>query len=201
MLSLVFASALVQIEVRTSYDANRKVAGHVADERSIGKAREWLGKQAPAFTAKDLNGKPVTLKSLAGKPVAIFFLDKECPCCARAKVYVDRLHAAYGAAAHVVGFVNGSAQQTMAWTKKNKPLFRVLPDPGNRVALTYKAEFGMACRMLDKNGKILLSYPGYSTVILQNFEEWLAAELGVQEKGIKTFPAPDEITSGCPLIR
>lgn len=201
MISFFLAAALNQIEVRTSYDANRKVAGHIADQRSIERAREWLGKQAPAFTAKDLKGNTVTLKSLAGKPAVIFFLDKECPCCASAKVYVDRLHEAYGSAAPIIGFVNGSPQQTLAWAKKNKPLFRVLSDPGNKIALAYKAEVGMACRFLGKDGKILLSYPGYSTIILQNLEEWLAAELGVQEKGIKTFPAPDEITSGCPLIR
>ena len=189
----------MQIEVRTSYDANRKVAGHIADGRSIERARECIGKM-PGFSATDSNGKAISLWGLRGKPVVIFFLDKDCPCCVSGKLYVDRIQAAYGKNASVIGFMTGSIR-AQAWIKKNRPTFRIVLDPGNKVAMTYRAEVGMACRVLDKNGKILLSYPGYSAAMLQFVGDTVAKEASIKPKKLNTFPAPEELTSGCPLIR
>src|SRR5688572_29305091 len=111
-LLVLFASSLPQIAVRTSFDAKGKVAGYIADEGSIQRAKALIGTTAPSFAAKDIQGKPISLKALKGKPAVIFFLDKECPCCVGARVYVDRLQAAYGKVAYVVGFVNGSPEET-----------------------------------------------------------------------------------------
>lgn len=201
MIPLFFAVLLPQIEVRTSYDANRKVAGHIADERSIRRAKEWVGKAAPDFSTKDVRGKPISLRSLKGRPALFFFLDKECPCCVGARVYVDRLHAAYGKVVHIVGFVNGSPEEAKKWVKKTSSTFRVVPDPGNKLGISYRAEVGMACRLLDRNGKIVYALPGYSAPAIGFLGDSLAKQAGVAPKKLKTFPAPEELTSGCPLIR
>ena len=198
---LLTASALAQIAVQTSFDAKGKVAGHIADEGSIRRAKALMGTRPPDFAAKDIQGKPISRKTLKGKPAVLFFLDKECPCCVGARVYVDRLQATYGKAAYIVGFVNGSPEETKKWAKKTGSKFRVVPDPGNKIGIAYRAEVGMACRLLDRNGKIVYSLPGYSAPMLQFLGDSIAKEAGISPRKINTKPAPDELTSGCPLIR
>ena len=45
--------------------------------------KEWLkaGEKAPDFTAETLDGKPVTLASYAGRPVAFLFMSPSCDPC------------------------------------------------------------------------------------------------------------------------
>src|SRR5215831_5250032 len=56
---------------------------------------ELLGKSAPAFTLKDVDGREITLASLRGKPVLLDFWATWCEPCREATPHIQALHDQY----------------------------------------------------------------------------------------------------------
>jgi thiol-disulfide isomerase/thioredoxin len=68
----------------------------------FGKALErtiagWEGRPAPAFSATDYDGKPVTSADLAGRPHLLYFWFTNCPPCVRTSPLLAELDRAYAA--------------------------------------------------------------------------------------------------------
>jgi thiol-disulfide isomerase/thioredoxin len=68
----------------------------------FGKALErtiagWEGRPAPAFSATDYDGKPVSSAELAGRPYLLYFWFTNCPPCVRTSPLVAELYRSYAA--------------------------------------------------------------------------------------------------------
>ncbi len=68
----------------------------------FGKALErtiagWEGRPAPAFSATDYDGKPVSSTELAGRPYLLYFWFTNCPPCVRTSPLVAELDRSYAA--------------------------------------------------------------------------------------------------------
>jgi cytochrome c biogenesis protein CcmG/thiol:disulfide interchange protein DsbE len=102
-------------------------------------ASPLVGKKAPNFTLRTLDGKPVSLAELRGKPVVLNFWQSFCPSCVWEHPYLRAAWQKY--APHGVLFVGVLYQDTTsdarAYIRKYGGGWPVLRDPGAGTALNY----------------------------------------------------------------
>ena len=201
LVMLVSAGSAVQAQENHSHtlDANGNRAGHATETSETKAAKALVGTTAPFFSAKDANGKVVSLKGLLSKPTVIVFIEKDCPCCKSGKPYLDRVQNYYGDVANVVGIVYGSVADAKEWSKATSPKFRVLADTTGSICKAFHARTSLSTRVVTTRGKIVLSYAGYSAPMLKEVTARLATLAGIKDRHMETRPAPMEVTSGCAL--
>lgn len=162
-------------------------------------AAKELGKNpAPPFGAVDSSGRWYTLDALTkGKPLVMFFVELQCPCCKGAKDYIDRIHEYYGDVCNVVGVINADPETTKAWENAVIPHFPILCDPEMRIIRGYKAERGVYTTLVAPGGRIVEAYPGYSQSMLASMAKHIETLTGIAKRPMPLAPAPKTLTSGC----
>jgi peroxiredoxin len=161
-------------------------------------ARELGGAMAPNFNAVSLEGKPYTLASLTStKPLVLFFVELQCPCCKGAKPYIDRIQTYYGDVCNVIGVIDAKPEMARLWSQTVGPQFGVVPDPEMSIIRSYKAERGVYTTLVAPGGRIVTAYPGYSQDMLRDITKKIARLAGVKSRPMPLEPAPKKLTSGC----
>jgi len=154
--------------------------------------------KAPDFSLLGTDGKEYNLTALTkDKPLLIFFVERECPCCLGAKFFVDRLINLYPGQINAVGIINAKGAKAVRWAKVTKPKFIILQDFEQRAIRAYSAERGVYTTLIAPGGTIAKAYPGYSKSMLQELSNDVASLLKVEPKRFVSKAAPDEMTSGC----
>ncbi len=89
-----------------------------------------VGKRAPEFDLKNLDGKSFSLtQELMHGPVVLAFFKVSCPTCQYTFPFLERLHKAYGkAGVRLLGVSQNDAKDTAAFVKEYGVTFPVLLD-------------------------------------------------------------------------
>lgn len=162
-------------------------------------AAQELGKApAPDFGLVDTDARYHTLKSLTKeKPLVMFFVELECPCCKGAKDTIDAIHAVYGDVCNVVGIINAPPPVARAWVNAVGPKFPILCDPEMTTIHAYKAERGVYTTLVTPGGQIAKAYPGYSKDMLAEIARKIERLAGIDKRAISVKTAPEDLISGC----
>jgi len=176
----------------------RKQKEHPVTAEMTQAADSLSAAKAPDFDLVDTNGAHHTLASLTqDKPLLIFFVEKNCPCCLGAKFYVDKMLDLYPNEVNAVGIINADGNTAKTWVKATKPKFTVLQDPKQKVIASYKAERGVYTTLIAPGGTIDKAYPGYSLESLQEMSKRIAQLTHVPAREYISTSAPKTMTSGC----
>jgi len=131
------------------------------------------GGPATDFTLSDQDGEPLTLSSLRGRWVALYFYPKaDTPGCTKQACGIRDHSADYDAAnAVVLGISPDSVDELRAFADKYGLAFRLLSDQGHRVADTYgvwdELQLGdlkvwgnrRSTVLIDPDGQIATTFP------------------------------------------
>jgi peroxiredoxin Q/BCP len=98
-----------------------------------------VGKPPPDFTAKDQEGKDLTLSALKGKPVVVYFYPKdETPgCTIEAKSFRDSWKDLAKTGVTVIGISTDTADSHKAFAKHHELPFHLVSDESGTIAKTF----------------------------------------------------------------
>jgi peroxiredoxin len=132
---------------------------------------ELIGKKAPDFVLKDMNGATISLSSLTGKVVLINFWATWCPPCRDEMPALNKLYNGYKNRGLVVLAVSTDRRESdvKKYLSRNSFDFPVLTDLDMKVSRQYKVFSMPTSFLLDKNGVIIKKYLGE--------EEWDSPEI------------------------
>jgi len=109
---------------------------------SMSQSAVEIGKPAPDFSLKNIDGKEIHLSDFAGKPVMINFWATWCPPCQKEMPEIEKFYEHYNASGLVVLSINATSQDNIDNVKetiqKNQLTFPVLLDESGQVAWQYK---------------------------------------------------------------
>jgi cytochrome c biogenesis protein CcmG/thiol:disulfide interchange protein DsbE len=141
-------------------------------------ASPLLGRQAPAFTASDLDtGAPVSLASLRGHYVVVNFFASWCiPCQEEApelsRFYYEQSHATDGADMVSVVF-HDTTSTARTFLRKYGDLWPAVSDPGGTIAERYGVTAPPTTFVIDPAGRVTAVLVGPATQ--KNLDSFLKA--------------------------
>lgn len=158
-------------------------------------------KKATDFNQPDENGKMHSLAELSkDKPLLLYFIDKECPCCITAMPVVERVRQAYQDELNVYGVIDAGGQIAKKWVDANKPGYPVLQDPEFRLIKAFKAQAATYMVLIKPGGQIERAFPGYSRSMIKELGDRIAHLAKVQPRMLKLDDLSKDAVSGCAFV-
>ncbi|MDQ3812449.1 MAG: TlpA family protein disulfide reductase [Armatimonadota bacterium] len=135
-----------------------------------------VGKPAPRFALKRLQGRSTSLARLRGKVVLLDFWMPGCPPCEVEAPHLQRLHKKYYAGGlRIVGMTQTDPPPAAVrdFIKRHGLTYPLLMDKGMKVATRYQVETHPYGVLIDRKGIVRYIHPGF----LQGEEKQLEAAI------------------------
>ncbi len=126
---------------------------------------------APAIEAVQLDGRPVSLQSLHGKPVLLHFWATWCPICNLELGSIEALSHDYTVV--TVAMQSGDADKVRAFMKEKGVDFPVIVDADGYLARRYGVRGVPASFFIDRSGQIRTAEIGYTSEWGMRLRLWL----------------------------
>jgi peroxiredoxin len=122
---------------------------------------EWLGREAPDFTLRDLDGRRIQLSTMRGKIVLLDFWATWCGPCRAEMPIVKKITDDYSARGlEAWGISDEKVTVVKEWLAHNPWNLPVLSDAENRVSEQFQVQGIPALLIIGRDGKILSYYTG-----------------------------------------
>lgn len=137
----------------------------------------WMTRDAPRGAAPDiagvlLDGTPVTLAELRGKPALVHFWATWCPICGLEQGSIDALAKDYPVL--TVAIDESPSNDIRAYLREAGVDYPVLHDPGNDIARAYAIRGVPTSFVIDPVGNISFVERGYTTGLGLRLRLWWA---------------------------
>ncbi len=163
-------------------------------------AKQTAGSPAPSFSEADLSGRLINMESLvASKPLALFFVDEQCPCARDATPFMNRLQEQFGDAFQLVGVINCKTEPAKVWARTVGAEFPIIADADSRLIDRYRVKNAGTVTLVTQGGKIAITYPGYGREMLLDLSTRIAALTQAKVVRKNFADAPKKLIVGCPL--
>lgn len=147
-------------------------------------AKLRIGDKAPDFVLPAAGGETISLSSLRGRKVVLFFypMDESPGCTAQARGFRDHYDEFVASGAEVVGINSGRVASHERFTDHHSLPYPVLSDPGNRVRSLYGAFTGpipgRVTYLLDENGVVRDMFSSIFRPLehIRRAREWIGSE-------------------------
>ncbi|MGB5260792.1 MAG: protein disulfide oxidoreductase, partial [Gammaproteobacteria bacterium] len=135
----------------------------------------WMTRDAPRGAAPDiagvlLDGTPVTLAELRGKPALVHFWATWCPICGLEQGSIDALAKDYPVL--TVAIDESPSNDIRAYLREAGVDYPVLHDPGNDIARAYAIRGVPTSFVIDPVGNISFVERGYTTGLGLRLRLW-----------------------------
>lgn len=178
----------------------RSQTSHLVTSDTKSSASALAGEPVANLKVTTLEGRSKPLESYwRDKPLLVFFVERECPCCLAAKPSLERLLTAYKGELTGVCVINADPKTGAKWKQMSGGNMDVVCDPSLNVVKAFGVERGVTIALIDKNGTIVRTDPGYSRSMLLELGKTAAEVCGVEPRPFETRPAPERLSSGCPF--
>ncbi|MBW3624268.1 MAG: redoxin family protein [Armatimonadetes bacterium] len=150
------------------------------------------GKPAPAFTLKDLSGKPVSLADYKGKVVLADFWGTNCPPCIKAMPYLQSLHEKYGPKGFaVLGLSIDEKTAPVAQVVKRTKVTYPIAMANAKTWSAYKINALPSLVLIGRDGRIVKRYGGEADkkAMEKEIEKALAAGAASERAGVASGEA------------
>jgi cytochrome c biogenesis protein CcmG/thiol:disulfide interchange protein DsbE len=145
-------------------------AVHAGNRRELARrAPETLvGKPAPDFTLRDLNGAEIQLSALRGKPVLLDFWATWCGYCREALPAIELLHRGLKDKLAVFGIDNEEPELAREYLRKNGYTLPTLADPKDEAVNLYRLNGWPTTILIDREGKVAYYELGFESQKLRD---------------------------------
>ncbi|WFD08845.1 TlpA family protein disulfide reductase [Tepidibacter hydrothermalis] len=159
----------------TKQDVSNNIVKENADKENIDEKSQELavGKIAPSFTLKNLNGDEVSLSDYEGKIVLINFWATWCTYCDKEMPDLQRLNNENEDLVVLTVNVKESKEEVQSYIDKGNYDFPVLLDENGETSITYLVSAFPTSYFVDENGILLgavqgmMSYDKMNTILEQ----------------------------------
>ncbi len=117
---------------------------------------------APEFQGRLLDGQPVSMRALRGRPVLVHFWASWCPVCALQQAGIDRIAGDHAVLAVALDDA-ATTQEIREWMRNRGVSYPVLHDAQGRIADRFGVRGVPTSVVIDARGEIRFVEVGYTT--------------------------------------
>ncbi|MER3496658.1 MAG: hypothetical protein C4320_07750 [Armatimonadota bacterium] len=185
---------LTSIAPRTSPEMEPRVHHLITDEMAADAeaARRQL---APRIETVDAYGKSLVLGGPG--PQFVYFIKEGCPCSYDAEPFFKALEASYGKKVRFAAVTDGDLAAAKRWSTELSQPFPIASDPELRAMRAFGAKASVYSCLIDRKGRIVRLWPGFSKTLLTDINKTIAREAGEALRPLDLTFAPVEKATGC----